>query len=324
MLSSIHFIFILLISIILDLIFGDPNNRIHPVAWLGKYINYFIPKIKKDKNKKYEKINGVIFTSLTIAFFGIILQISLVYLYHISFILMFILSIFILFSVIAIKGMEKHINAITTALQNNDIENARTNLSMIVSRNTKSLDEQHILSGTIESIADSTVDGILSPIFYFSLFGPTGAFIFRIINTFDSMVGYKESYFENIGWIAAKADTFANYIPSRITAILMIFAAFINKMDWKNSIILFRKERNSTISINSGQTISVLAGALRVRLEKLDHYSIGEPVENISIEKCKMAVKIMKTTILIFCLIIASPLIIILGFLNWWNFIFGL
>ena len=103
----------------------------------------------------------------------------------------------------------------------------------------------------------------------------------------------------------------------------MIFAAFINKMDWKNSIILFRKERNSTLSINSGQTISVLAGALRVRLEKLDHYSIGKPVENISIEKCKMAVKIMKTTILIFCLIIASPLIIILGFLNWWNFIFG-
>ena len=323
MLSYIHFIVILLITIILDLIFGDPNNRIHPVAWLGKYINYFIPKIKRDKNKKYEKINGVIFTSLTITFFGIIIQISLVYLYHISFILMMILSIFILFSVIAIKGMEKHTNAITRALQSNDVETARINLSLIVSRNTKSLDEQHILSATIESIADSTVDGILSPIFYFSLLGSTGAFIFRIINTFDSMVGYKESYFENIGWIAAKADTFTNYIPSRITAIIMIFAVFINKMDWKNSIVIFRKERNSTISINSGQTISVLAGALRVRLEKLDHYSIGEPVEKISIEKCKMAIKIMKTTILIFCLIIASPIIIILGFLNWWNFIFG-
>lgn len=237
---------------------------------------------------------------------------------------MMVLSIFILYSVIAIKGMEKHINAITTALQNNDIENARTSLSMIVSRNTKNLDEQHILSGTIESIADSLVDGILSPIFYFSLFGPTGAFIFRVINTFDSMIGYKESYFENIGWIAAKADTYVNFIPSRIAAVLMIFAAFINNADWKNAITIFRKERNYTISLNSGNPISVMAGALRVRVEKIDHYIIGEPFEKISIEKCKIAINIMKTTIIIFCIIIASPLIIILGLLNWWNFLFGI
>ena len=324
MITSFHFIIILLISILLDLILGDPNNRIHPVSWLGKYINYFVPKLKNEKNKKYEKKNGVIFTTVTIAFFAMIIQMSLVYLFHITWLLTIVLSIFILYSVIAIKGMEKHINAITTALQNNDIENARTSLSMIVSRNTKNLDEQHILSGTIESIADSLVDGILSPIFYFSLFGPTGAFIFRVINTFDSMIGYKESYFENIGWIAAKADTYVNYIPSRITAVLMIFAAFINNADWKNAITIFRKERNYTISLNSGNPISVMAGALRVRVEKIDHYIIGEPFEKISIEKCKIAINIMKTTIIIFCIIIASPLIIILGLLNWWNFIFGI
>lgn len=324
MITSFHFIIILLISILLDLILGDPNNKMHPVSWLGKYINYFVPKLKNEKNKKYEKKNGVIFTTVTIAFFTVIIQLSLVYLFHITWILMMVLSIFTLYSVIAIKGMEKHINAITTALQNNDIENARTSLSMIVSRNTKNLDEQHILSGTIESIADSLVDGILSPIFYFSLFGPTGAFIFRVINTFDSMIGYKESYFENIGWIAAKADTYVNYIPSRIAAVLMIFAAFINNADWKNAITIFRKERNYTISLNSGNPISVMAGALRVRVEKIDHYIIGEPFEKISIEKCKIAINIMKTTIIIFCIIIASPLIIILGLLNWWNFIFGI
>jgi adenosylcobinamide-phosphate synthase len=104
----------------------------------------------------------------------------------------------------------------------------------------------------------------------------------------------------------------------------MIFAAIINNADWKNSITIFRKERNYTISVNSGHPISVLAGALRIRLEKVDHYSIGDPFEKISIEKCKMAIKIMKMTILIFCIIIAAPLIIILGFLNWWNFIFGI
>jgi adenosylcobinamide-phosphate synthase len=323
MISFLYLICILLISILFDLMLGDPKNKIHPVAWLGKYINYFVSKIKIKGNRKYEKKNGILFTTLTITFFAVIIQLALVYLYHINFILMMILSIFILYSVIAIKGMEKHINAITTALQNNDIENARTNLSMIVSRNTRTLDEQHILSGAIESIADSIVDGILSPIFYFSLFGPTGAFIFRVINTLDSMIGYKESYFKNIGWIAAKADTYANFIPSRIAAVLMIFAANINNADWKNSITIFRKERNYTISVNSGHPISVLAGALRIRLEKVDYYSIGEPFEKISIEKCKMAIKIMKTTIVIFCIVVASPIIIILGFLNWWNIIFG-
>lgn len=324
MIVSFEFIIILLISVTMDWILGDLNNKTHPVAWLGKYINYFIPKIKNEKKKNYEKKNGIFFTTITITFFAILIQGILVYLYNINMILMMVLSIFILYSVIAIKGMEKHINAITIALQNNDIENARKNLSMIVSRNTKNLDEQHILSGAIESIADGTVDGILSPIFYFSIFGSTGAFIFRIINTLDSMIGYKEKYFEKIGWMAAKADTYANYIPARTTAVLMIFAAIISKADWKNSIDIFKKERNHTISINSGHPISVLAGALRIRLEKLDYYAIGEPLEKISIEKCKMAIKIMKITILVFCMIIAIPLILIMGYLNWWNFLFGI
>lgn len=323
MISLFDFIIILLISVTMDLILGDPNNKIHPVSWLGKYITYFIPKIK-DKKKGNEKKNGIIFTTITITFFAILIQSILVCLYNINIILMMVLSIFILYSVIAIKGMEKHINAITIALKNNDIENARRNLSLIVSRNTKNLDEQHILSGAIESIADGTVDGILSPLFYFSIFGSTGAFIFRIISTLDSMIGYKEKYYEKIGWMAAKADTYANYIPARTTAVLMIFAAIISKADWKNSIDIFKRERNHTISINSGHPISVLAGALRIRLEKLDHYSIGEPLEKISIEKCKMAIKIMKITILVFCMIIAIPIIFILGSLNWWSFLFGI
>jgi adenosylcobinamide-phosphate synthase len=324
MIFLFEIIIILLISITMDLILGDPNNKIHPVAWLGKYINYFILKIKLQEKENHEKKIGIIFTVTTIIFFTILIHAILIWLYNINIILMMVLSIFILYSVIAIKGIEKHINSITIALYNNDIENARKNLSMIVSRNTKDLDEEHILSGAIESIADSIVDGILSPLFYFSIFGSTGAFIFRVINTLDSMIGYKEKYYEKIGWMAAKADTYANYIPARTTAVLMIFAVIIAKADWKNSINIFKKERNHTISINSGHPISVLAGALRVRLEKLDHYTIGEPIEKISIEKCKMAIKIMKITIFVFCLIIIIPLIFILDTLNWWNILFGI
>jgi adenosylcobinamide-phosphate synthase len=308
----------------MDFILGDPNNKIHPVAWIGKYINYFISKIKSEKKANHEKMNGIFFTLVTIIFFAIVIHVIFIYLYNINIIIMMILSIYILYSVIAIKGIEKHIESIITSLQNNDINNARKNLSMIVSRNTTELDEQHILSGTIESLADSTVDGIVSPLFYFSLLGSTGAFVFRVINTLDSMIGYKEKYYEKIGWMAAKIDTYANYIPARITAILMIFAVIIAKADWKNSIRTFHKERYYTISLNSGHPISVLAGALRVRLEKLDHYTIGESFERISVEKCKLAIKIMRITILVFCMIIVIPLIFILDQLNWWNLLFGI
>ena len=324
MISFFELIFILLISITMDFILGDPNNKIHPVAWIGKYINYFISKIKSEKKANHEKMNGIFFTLVTIIFFAIVIHVIFIYLYNINIIIMMILSIYILYSVIAIKGIEKHIDSIITSLQNNDINNARKNLSMIVSRNTTELDEQHILSGTIESLADSTVDGIVSPLFYFSLLGSTGAFVFRVINTLDSMIGYKEKYYEKIGWMAAKIDTYANYIPARITAILMIFAVIIAKADWKNSIRTFHKERYYTISLNSGHPISVLAGALRVRLEKLDHYTIGESFERISVEKCKLAIKIMRITILVFCMIIVIPLIFILDQLNWWNLLFGI
>lgn len=324
MIHAFDFIIILFISVIIDLIVGDPINKIHPVAWIGKYISYFIPKIKENRNRIHEREKGIIFTVITIFFFAFLIHSISIWFYNFSIILMIGFSIFILYSVIAIKSMENHVNTIILALQNNNIENARRCLSFIVSRNTKNLDEQHILSGAIESIADSTVDGVISPIFYFSIFGSTGAFIFRVISTLDSMIGYKNEYYEKIGWMAAKTDSYANYIPARITAIIMIFAAIISNADWKNSIRIFTKERKYTDSINSGHPISVLAGALRIRLEKVDHYSIGESLEKISIEKCKAAIKIMKITILVFCIIISIPIILILGILNWWNFLFGI
>jgi len=324
MILAVNFIIILLISVIIDLIVGDPINKIHPVAWIGKYISFFTSKIKKNRHRILEREKGIILTVMTIFFFTILVHGISIWLYNISIMLMIGFSIFILYSVIAIKGMENHINKIILALQNKDIEKARRSLSFIVSRNTKNLDEQHILSGAIESIADSTVDGVISPLFYFSIFCSTGAFIFRVISTLDSMIGYKDEYYQQIGWMAAKTDTYANFIPARITAIIMILAAIISNEDWKNSIRIFTKQRKYTDSINSGHPISVLAGALRIKLEKVNHYSIGESLEQISIEKCKIAIKIMKITILLFCIIISLPIILILGILNWWNFLFGI
>src|ERR1044072_1146317 len=151
MISVIDIILILISSVLIDLIIGDPINKIHPVAWIGKYISYFIPKIKENRKRVYERKKGIIFTFVTVFFFAVLIHSISIWLYNISIILMIGFSIYILYSVIAIKGMENHINAIILALQNNDIKNARKYLSFIVSRNTRNLDEEHILSGAIES-----------------------------------------------------------------------------------------------------------------------------------------------------------------------------
>jgi adenosylcobinamide-phosphate synthase len=127
---------------------------------------------------------------------------------------------------------------------------------MIVRRETKNLDEQLILSGTIECISESTVDGVVSPIFFYSLFGPTGSFIFRIVNTLDSMIGYKDKYNENIGWMSAKLDTIANYIPSRLAGMLIVVSSLIISTDWRNSIRTMRRDHNKTSSLNAGYPIS--------------------------------------------------------------------
>lgn len=325
MITSIDIIFILILSITLDLAFGDPSNRFHPVSWFGKIVKYFIPKLKitKKENQYEEKIRGVVFTISFIVISALLVQVFLIYLKNIDFFMFFILSIYLLYSTIAIKNMDKHVDNIINSLKRNDIDNARLKLSFIVGRDTQKLDEQHILSAAIESIADSTVDGIISPLFYFSFFGPTGAFVFRIINTLDSMIGYRNNYFVNIGWMAAKADTFANYIPARITSLLMIISSIIARADWKNSIKILIRDRNCSISVNSGYPMSAMAGALKIRLEKIDHYVLGNPEEILSIQKCILAIKIMKITTILFCLLISIPTILLLGFLKWWCIVFA-
>nr|MDQ4050994.1 cobalamin biosynthesis protein [Thermoproteota archaeon] len=180
----------------IDWLFGDPPNKYHPVAWLGKLIGFFLPRLKGG----CEKAKGTIFVILLI----IILALAVHFLVFTSIYLLgmtafAILSAIVFKITIAMKGMEGHSRAIMNCLEACDLKGTRYNLSMIVRRKTDDLDEQHILSATIECISESTVDGITGPIFYYSLLGPAGAFAYRAINTLDSMVGYPDNYFKDIG-----------------------------------------------------------------------------------------------------------------------------
>jgi adenosylcobinamide-phosphate synthase len=316
----------LVVGITIDILVNDPPNRFHPVSWLGRLIQYFVPKLKdKRKSASREKLNGILFAIGLVVTFGVIFQVSIFATLHFfGYVVLIVWSILFLKIAIAIKGMEKHIESIVDELQVNNCRNAQRKLSMIVKRDTDRLDEQHILSAMIECIGESIVDGIVSPLFYYSFLGPVGAFAYRIINTLDSMVGYKDDYYKNIGWMSAKLDTYANSVPARIAPVLIVLSAKIIGADWKNSLRILERDHNKTLSYNAGYPMATMAGALRIKLEKIGQYSLGDESEHVSIAKCRAALSIMKLTTIFFCVIVSIPCIIVLHLVGWWGILFGI
>jgi adenosylcobinamide-phosphate synthase len=217
---------------------------------------------------------------------------------------------------IAIKGMEKHALAVVDALENDDIDDARANLAMITKRKTKDLDKNHILSGVLESISENTVDGITGPLFYFALFGLPGAFVYRVINTIDSMIGYKTEMFRNLGWFGANCDNVLNYLPSRLTGLVMVLSSMLLGSDWKQSYKILKKDSDKTSSPNAGYPMAALAGALDTKFQKVDHYTIGTGSIYLSIKHVRSAIVLMKVTTVLFFGVVTIPIITILSYLG--------
>jgi adenosylcobinamide-phosphate synthase len=316
----------LVVGITLDILVNDPPNRYHTVAWLGRLIEFFIPRLKDSKKSaNKEKLKGTILAISLIVTFGLIIHASIFATLNLfGDLVLIIWSILVLRVTIAIRGMEKHIDGIVDELQTNNWENAQRKLSMIVRRDTNQLDEQHILSAMIECVGESIVDGIVSPLFYYTFLGPAGAFAYRIINTLDSMIGYKDKYYNNIGWMSARLDTYANIVPSRISAIIIVLSAKMIGADWKNSLRILERDHDKTSSYNAGYPMATMAGALRIKLEKIGQYSLGDEYELASIEKCRAAISIMKLTTIFFCVLVSIPCILILYLVGWWEILFGI
>ena len=308
-------------AILLDLTFGDPKNRYHPTAWIGNFIGNIVP-LFKNENANLEKFGGVfvvLIPTIIIATLLLMLNLklgSIIVNEFVGIIVIILVSAILLKTTIAIRGMEKHALAVTNALEKNDIDEARTNLAMITKRKTKNLDKNHILSGVLESISENTVDGITGPLFYFSLFGLPGAFVYRVINTIDSMVGYKTEMFKNLGWFGANCDNILNYIPSRLTAMTMVLGAMLLGHDWKNCYEIFKRDGKKTDSPNAGYPMAALAGALGTKLEKIEHYSLGTNIQEITSKKVKDAITLMKITSLLFYGIVSIPIILFISFVG--------
>jgi len=309
-------------ALLLDFLVGDPKTKYHPTAWIGKLIASIVPFTKSNSVRK-ELIGGILLVSVivvTVCTILVVLDIgiSLLTIDIVSLIVSIVVGSILLKTTIAIRGMQKHALAVVNAVEEGDLDSARNHLSMIVKRDTKNLDKNHILSGVLESVSENTVDGVTGPLFYYAIFGLPGAFVYRAINTIDSMVGYKTTLFKNVGWFGAKCDTVLNYAPSRLTGLVMILGALILGYNWKESLYIMKRDSRKLESSNAGFPMAALAGALGTKLEKMNYYTIG----NGSIEFTKShiisAVTLMKVSSILFCGIITIPIIVTLSFLGWW------
>ena len=306
----------------LDLFFGDPKSRYHPTAWSGALIAKLTP-LAKNQNAYVEKLGGFFVVAITVGITVILLAILdagflLLSTNWVTITVSVVIGAILLKTTIAIRGMERCALAVVNSLERNNLDSARDNLAMIVKRNTKNLDKNHVISGILESISENTVDGITGPLFYYAFFGLPGAFVYRIINTADSMIGYNSEIFKNVGWFAAICDSILNYIPSRLTGLVMIISAAILQNNWKKSYKTMIRDGNKTASHNAGYPMAALAGALETKFEKINHYKLGDGEITLTKQHVYSAIMIMKLTSLLFFGIVTIPIILILSLVGWW------
>ncbi len=302
---------IFVLAFLIDAIFGEYPDCIHPTIGIGKIIIYLKPKLKSP-NPKIEKANGVFLAVIIMLIVALPVFVLLFWLRlclglwgQVAYI---IVGAILFKATFAAKGMGKYTKPISAALKKNDLAEARKWLPYIVRRDPNSLDEKHILSAAVESIAESTTDGITAPFFFFAIFGVPGAFAYRVINTLDSMVGYKNPENRNIGWFSAKLDTITNYIPARLTAYFMVAAAYLLRENWSESWRILQRDKSKTASPNAGWTISAMAGALDTQLEKQGYYALGDD-HGITPEHIDRSLRIMWITAILFGAIIVFPVL---------------
>ncbi|MCR5410473.1 MAG: adenosylcobinamide-phosphate synthase CbiB [Lachnospiraceae bacterium] len=266
------FPFVLAAAFFLDMIVGDPTWLPHPVRFMGRLISFFDEKFNnKGYNNKSNILKGAV-TVLAVGFITVIISTLLLFvLFKISFWTGFLGEIIMSTYCLAGKDLIRH--AMNVYNSRYDIDQARASVGKIVGRDISNLSEQGVIKAAIESVAESLNDGVIAPAFYMILLGPIGGLLYKAVNTMDSMIGYHNEKYEYYGKPAARTDDILNFIPSRLSALFLIVASFILRMDCKGAFRVFRRDRNKHKSPNSAQTESAMAGALGLRLGGPSTYS---------------------------------------------------
>ena len=293
----------LILGFLIDLLLGDPRWLNHPVRIIGNGISMLAKILRRmfPKTPGGEKTAGFFLVLLICIGSGGVPFLLLYLAYHIHTVLGIALETFMCYQMLAVKSLKAESMRVYEALKKPDLPGARTAVSMIVGRDTRSLSAAGVTKAAVETIAENTSDGIIAPLFYMAIGGPALMFLYKGINTMDSMVGYKNEKYLHFGRYAAKLDDIANYIPARISAWLMILASFFAGFDWKNAKKIFLRDRYNHASPNSAQTEAVMAGALDIQLAGNAFYfgklyekpTIGDAVREVETEDIKRANRLL-------------------------------
>jgi len=292
---------IMLMSLALDLAFGEPPNAVHPVAWMGKITSYLI-RIYGGLSPVYQFIHGAAITLFIIALFTVPVYFLLGYLEGLNPVIYVIAGGALCKFTFSLRGLRQAVIRVKKLLIEDKLNEARFELRALVSRDTQHLSRPLLISAIVESVAENLSDSFVAPLFYYLIFGVPGAVAYRVVNTLDAMIGYHGEY-EYLGKFTSRLDDVLNFIPARLTALLLILAAFISRQNGRESWHTAIGEHAKTESPNAGWPIATLAGALDIQLEKPGSYKLGRvnapPVPQTINDSLKMVQVAMAMWILV-------------------------
>lgn len=309
-----YHIFAFIAGFVLDLLIGDPHFIPHPVRLIGSFISFFDKRLNCDAgyNSSEKKLNLIKYKRGMLLAFTVIFAtfamsvIIIVAAYSINLYAGVIAEAVMTWQILATKCLRVESMRVYDALRTDGVDAGRRAVSMIVGRDTSVLDAAGVTRAAVETIAENTSDGVIAPMLYTAIGGPVLGFVYKAVNTMDSMLGYKNDKYMYFGRFAARLDDVVNFIPARISAYLMIAAAFIGgrQFDGKNAYRIFKRDRFNHASPNSAQTESVCAGALRVQLagdavyfgKLVKKKYIGDGLREIEYEDIKRANRLMYIT----------------------------
>lgn len=292
---------VIALALLLDLFLGDPRWLPHPVILIGRQITACEGVLRKAI--PHERAAGILLLLLTVsgaaAAAWLLLKISS----HLSPAAGFVAAVILTSTCLASRSLHRESALVAVALAAGNLQLARRNLSYIVGRDTAELDEPEIWRALVETVAENTSDGIIAPLFWLAIGGPVAGIAFKAVSTLDSMVGYRNARYLRFGWASARMDDLANFIPARLTALLMIAGAPLAGLSAKNALAMTLRDRLKHPSPNSGHPEAAAAGALGVRLGGIATYNgvpslkahIGDPLTPISGKAYAGMIRLMYT-----------------------------
>lgn len=284
----------------MDLILGDPQWRLHPIRCIGRLISLFEKILNTKGNPTAVRLKGIATVFLVISIVTGITAGLLESAKKIDFFCGALVWIIIAYFTISVKDLSQHAGAVIKALEKDDLENARNRLSHMVGRDTQILSRAQITGAVIESVAENTADGIVAPLIYLIAGGPILAMIYKTVNTMDSMIGHKNKRYLYFGWFAAKIDDVFNWIPARISGLLIVGAAMLSGKHADSAFRIMRRDGKNHPSPNSAISEAAMAGALKIQLggprsyagTVYNHDFIGDAQEPVSVIKAQQAVSL--------------------------------